>query len=109
MLGVVTVPEFYRSRLAAEKAVFLRVLRALPADRMDYRPHERSPTAAEVVRTMVAEVQGCSNLIDRGRIDWKPPAPRTRDEMIADWEQAYEGLVERAAHVDEAGWGKPGR
>jgi uncharacterized damage-inducible protein DinB len=103
-----TVREFFRSRLDAEKPTFLRVLRALPADRMDYRPHEKSPSAAEIVRTMVAELQGCSSLIDRGRIDWSPPAPRARDAMIADWERAYGDLVSRAAELDEAGWGKPG-
>jgi hypothetical protein len=83
-----TLQEFLRSRLEAEKPTFLRVLRALPADRMDYRPHERSPSAAEIVRTMVAELQGCTHLIDRGRIDWSPPAPRDRDAMIGDWERA---------------------
>jgi uncharacterized damage-inducible protein DinB len=104
-----TLQEFLRSRLEAEKPTFLRVLRALPADRMDYRPHERSPSAAEIVRTMVAELQGCTHLIDRGRIDWSPPAPRDRDAMIGDWERAYADLTSRVAAIDEAGWGKPGK
>jgi len=105
----VTIQEFYRSRLESEGPVFLRVLRALPADRMDYRPHEKSPSAAEIVRTMVAELQGCTHLVDRGRIEWSPPAPRKRDEMIADWERAYAELASRAAQLDEAGWIKPGK
>jgi uncharacterized damage-inducible protein DinB len=99
--------EFFRARLEAEKPGFLKVLRALPADRMEYRPHERSPSAAEIVRTMTAELSACCDGVDRGRIEWAPPAPRSRDEMIADWERSYAGLAERVEKVDEGAWQRP--
>jgi hypothetical protein len=44
-----TIREFLESRRKAEYPVFIKVLKALPKDRLDYRPHERSPSAAEIV------------------------------------------------------------
>ena len=41
-----TPREFYLERRRAEVPIFLRVLNALPADRLAYKPHDRSPSAA---------------------------------------------------------------
>ena len=38
-----TMREFLESRHKAEYPIFVKVLKALPKERFDYRPHERSP------------------------------------------------------------------
>jgi hypothetical protein len=40
-----TTRELYLERRRAEQPVFLRLLKAVPFDRLDYKPHERSPSA----------------------------------------------------------------
>jgi uncharacterized damage-inducible protein DinB len=99
--------EFFASRLKAEAGGFRKMLEALPADRMPYRPHPKSPSAAEVLRTMAAELEACVHAIDRGAVEWNPPEPKTRDEMRAQFDRAYGDLTARLEKVDDAGWAKP--
>ena len=41
--------EFFCKRHRVEFPTFKKVLEAMPIDRFDYRPHERSPSALELV------------------------------------------------------------
>ena len=49
--------EFYLHRQRAELPAFMRVLRALPSDRLDYKPHERSPSAGQIVWLITGELK----------------------------------------------------
>jgi hypothetical protein len=49
--------EFFLSRRQAELPAFRRVFEALPEERLDYRPHPGSPSAAQIVSTMVNELR----------------------------------------------------
>jgi uncharacterized damage-inducible protein DinB len=96
--------EFFRTRRQAELPAFLRVLDALPRDRSDYKPHERSPSAAQIVGTLVSELRACCELVDTGRIEWNPAPPKGLDEMVADFERHHADLDARLTRLDEAGW-----
>jgi uncharacterized damage-inducible protein DinB len=99
--------EFFRARLDAEAGGFKKMLDALPAERMEYRPHPKSPSAAEVVRTLSAELQACVDAIDRGQVEWNPSKPASRDEMLAQWDRAYADVTARLQKLDDAAWQKP--
>ena len=51
-----TLREFYLERRRAEVPVFIRVLKSLPADRLSYKPHDRSPSAEQLVWTLTSEL-----------------------------------------------------
>ena len=51
-----TLREFYLERRRAEVPVFTRVLKSLPADRLSYKPHDRSPSAEQLVWTLTSEL-----------------------------------------------------
>ena len=99
--------EFFKSRVQAEAKGFQKVLDALPAERMEYRPHPRSPSAAEVMRTMAGELAACVDAIDRGKVEWNPPPPTSRDDMRARWDRAHADLTARLERVDDAAWARP--
>lgn len=99
--------EFFKSRVKAEAKGFKKVFDALPADRLEYRPHPKSPTAAEVVRTMSAEFGACVDAIDHGKVQWNPAPPKSRDDMVAAWDKSFADLGERLEKVDDAGWARP--
>jgi uncharacterized damage-inducible protein DinB len=99
--------EFFGSRLQAEAKGFQKVLQALPADRMEYRPHPKSPSAAEILRTMSAELGACVDAIDRGQVEWSPHPPTSREDMLARWDQALSDLTARLERLDDAGWERP--
>ncbi len=100
--------EFYEARRKAERDVFLRVLRALP-DKLDYRPHERSPTAAQIVATLVFEHAACCDLVATGKAEWKPGTVTTVAEAAADFERYWDELSGQASRLDDAGWVKNGQ
>ena len=100
--------EFYVARREAEYGAFTRVLDALPKDKFDYRPHERSPSAREVVWTLGRETRACCEIIDSGRTDWRhEDAPRDPAEVVAAFHQHYTALGKRAATLDDAAWQRP--
>lgn len=45
--------EFYKARFEVENSLTRGVLKAIPADKLDYRPHERSPSTGQIAWTIV--------------------------------------------------------
>jgi uncharacterized damage-inducible protein DinB len=100
-----TTRGFLESRRKAEYPVFVNVLNALPLGRFDYRPHERSPSAAEIVWTLARETHACCDLIDNGRVNWTaPPRPPTPETLLRTFHDHYSALDDRVRRLDEAGW-----
>ncbi len=102
-----TLREFLQARRKAEYPVFLSVLRALPTGQFDYRPHERSQSAREIVWTLAREAQACCELIDNGLVNWLPePAPADPEAIFSAFEMQYAALDERMQRLDEDRWRK---
>jgi uncharacterized damage-inducible protein DinB len=103
-----TNQEFLTSRRKAEYPAFIKVLKALPAERFDYRPHERSPSAAQIVWTLAREAQACCEIVDNSRVNWTeehPPADPA--SIISAFERQYQALSDRLERLNEGGWREP--
>ena len=102
--------EFCRSRRKTELPAFVRVLKALPQGRLDYRPDPKARTAAELASVLVAEEAALVALLDTGTIQWKedPPAQSVA-EIVAAFERNAAAVDERLARLDDSGWEKKGR
>ena len=99
--------QFFLERRKAELPVFLKVLRALPADRLDYRPHERSPSAEQLVWTLANELRSCVEAATEGRTEWRiEPAPGL-DQMLEIFEQTYQELIRIVEAMDDQAWERP--
>lgn len=99
--------EFLQSRREAEYPVFIKVLKALPQDRFDYRPHERSPSAAELVWTLALETKACCDLVDNGRMNWKPvPPPADPNAILTAFQEHCVALDDRLQRMNDASWQK---
>lgn len=100
-----TVLEFLRSRRKAEYPVFVKVLKALPIHRFDYRPHEKSQSAAEIIWTLGMEGQACCEMIDKGCVNWVPqPAPSDPQVVLSTFHEYYSALDNRIERLDENRW-----
>src|SRR4051794_37239274 len=100
-----TMREFLESRRKAEYPVFVKVLRALPTTRFDYRAHERSPSTAEIVWTLTRETKACCDLIDAGRVNWTAePPPPDPETIMAAFQRHYAALDDRISRMDENDW-----
>jgi hypothetical protein len=107
--------EFFIRRWSQEHPAFVDVCRALPADRLDYRPHPGSRSAGELVALLVSLQKGCVELCETGRssyssgLRWHPNGGiSVLDEMIASYEMHHRALAEKLMSLDDAAWNRPG-
>ena len=101
--------EFFQARRKAEKEIFLRVLRAIPEGKLDYKPHERSPTALQILTTLVAEHDSCARLAATGKTSFSPVPLKSVAEAVAAFERNWDELDRSVAAMDESAWNKSGQ
>ena len=101
--------EFFQQRWKTEKLLFSRMIKALPGDRLDYKPHERSRTAAGIALGMAREADGLAEIIEKGDLEWTSGAPETvtGPELVAIWEKAAARLSAAVERLDDATWAAP--
>jgi uncharacterized damage-inducible protein DinB len=90
-----------------EQPKFDRVFEALSPNRLDYRPHPQSRSAAEMVTLLAREQEILCGMIDRGEVDFKATGAEDFDEMLALWKKSTNELRNRLKTLDEAGWARP--
>jgi len=104
------IREYFSECFEAEKPKFLRVFRALPADKCGYRPHERSQCASDLVWMLARELEDACVLLKNGEVDFKMlPAPATVGESIATYEKNAAELEHLLKASSDAAWEKPAK
>jgi uncharacterized damage-inducible protein DinB len=99
--------EFCIARRKSELPAFVRVLKAVPQGRLDYRPDPKARTAAELAWILAAEEEALLALLDKGAVEWKDAKPPARiDEIVATFERSAAAVNERLGRLDEGGWEK---
>ena len=106
-----TSKEQFLTTLDREFATTLRVLRAFPADKVEYRPGPTAKTARELAWTFALErglaLRVWNDEFSQGMISGSPPAPpETWDALIAAIEKSqeeYRAVVEGASEEDLGG------
>ena len=96
-----TLRDFYLKRAKAEFPVFLKVLRALPED-LSYKPHDRSPSAEQLVWTVTNELKALIDVCGTGKSEWEDIKPPSRDDMIRMFEEWSTELLDKVAALDDA-------
>src|SRR5919205_3740908 len=96
-----TLRDFYLKRAKREFPVFLKVLKALPSD-LSYKPHDRSPSAEQLVWTLTNEMKALVDVIDTGKSEWEDTKPPSLNEMIEMYEKWSAELLEKAEALDDA-------
>src|SRR5205814_2719119 len=87
--------EVFIIRWEHEYPGFARVFKALPADRLDYRPHPHSRSAGDLVALLVSSQRGCIELCKNRKsmyngIHWDEPKGYGRlDEMLRAYEDEH--------------------
>ena len=99
-----TIREFYLKRREAEVPVFMKVLRAIPTDKIGYKPADRSPSTEQLVWTLTGELKACLDIIAEGKAEWKHVQPPPLNEMIALFEQWSNELTDAVSKMDDAAW-----
>jgi uncharacterized damage-inducible protein DinB len=86
--------------------IFLRVLKELPTDTVAYKPHERSPTAQQLVWILTSELKACIDVATQNKAEWQSlPAPPL-SEMVRLFEQWSNELIDCVSKMDEGSWNR---
>lgn len=99
-----TSREFFVERRRAEHPVFMKVLEAIPASGMSYRPHERSPSTEQLVWTLTNELRSCLGAAKEFRGEWNTEPAPSLEEMVSLFARWSNELTDVVARMDDASW-----
>ncbi len=84
-----------------EHRTTMNVLRAIPADQLGFRPHERNMTAGELAWHIATAQLHIAQCVALGRFELRlftaAPAPATIEEIVAGCESQYQQTCEALA------------
>jgi uncharacterized damage-inducible protein DinB len=102
--------EFFIQRWEQEYSAFIRVFKALPANRLDYRPHPASRSAGQLVALLVSAQKNCIQLCKNRKslysgLRWQEPTTLgTQNQMISAYEHDHDTLAVQLHSLDDNGW-----
>ena len=79
-----------------EHRTTMNVLQALPADKLDFKPHERHWTAAQLAWHIATSQYVVARIVAAGRFEMEPqtPAPASLQEIVDGAENCYQKACE---------------
>ena len=99
--------EFCTARRKAERPAFIRVLKAIPNERSDYRPDPKARTAIELAWLLALCEEALLNLVSTGVTEWKESAPSANLATIIESYERNSGEVnERMERLEPSAWEK---
>jgi uncharacterized damage-inducible protein DinB len=102
-----TTREFFIKQFKAERPKFVKVIRALPDGKLDYKPHERSSAAGGIAWFLVLELRALVDMVKNHENHWQQsPAPKTVAEIATEYDKAAGEMETLLASTDEASWAK---
>ena len=104
-----TDKEFFVATIKAEAPKFENVLKALPADKLDWKPDPKARSAMELAGTIAAETAMFPEFLKAGMIDLSAESvpSKTLDEAVAKMAQAFADMQAIAAGMTDADWASP--
>ena len=87
----------------------LKILKALPADKVDLKPSEKSKTAKDLAWTFVGEEGVIIDGVCKGKVDFTniPPPPPTLQEIITKYETSHTTNVNKVKALTDAELNSP--
>ena len=101
--------QFFAKRLKGEIPGFLKVIRALPEEKLDYRPHEKNTPAGALAWQIACEMASLPDVIEKGIIDYRQKECPALADIAATFETAANQVVERASAVSDEVWKGPAK
>jgi uncharacterized damage-inducible protein DinB len=101
--------EFYRERHAVETPLTLEVLRALPANKLAYKPHEQSSSAEAILWTVVRGLITRNEVAAIGEAELTAGPAQSYRTMLAQFEGLSSALANKLGHLTQARWKQTAR
>jgi len=105
--------DFFIRRWSVEYPVFVDICKALPPDKLDYRPHRGSRSAGELVALLVSLERSCVDLCESGggsynsKLHVHPDGRQAAlEEMVASYQKHHAALAEKLLGMDDLIWNR---
>jgi uncharacterized damage-inducible protein DinB len=101
-----TEKEMFLTTWEREFQTTAKVLKAMPQDKIDLKPSEKSKTAKDLAWMFVAEEGVLIDGVCKGTIDFAglPAAPSTMTEIIATYEKNHNAYVNKVKRLTDEEW-----
>src|SRR5688572_24270612 len=102
--------EFFATCLERETPIFMRVFRAIPDGKLDYRPHEKNTAAGDLIFQMEQEMTSLVDIFETGEVNMGPSKrPDSIEEMASNFERSAKAVAEKARAVSDERWKGPAK
>ena len=99
--------EHFTKQFKVERGKFASVIRAMPGDKLDYKPHERNSSAGDIAWFLVLELQTLVDLAKTFEHQWtQTPNPKSVEAIASAYEKAADEMEKVLATTDDAAWEK---
>jgi uncharacterized damage-inducible protein DinB len=101
-----TDKEFFAETVASEIPRFEKVLKALPQDKLDYKPDPKSRSAMELAATIAGESMMFPEILKSGMIDLSAEQSplKTVDELVGAMKKGLGDAQTAASAMSDADW-----
>jgi uncharacterized damage-inducible protein DinB len=98
-----TEKEMFLQSWEREFQTTLKVLKAYPTNKLDFKPHERSRSAKELAWTFTIEEEAMVGGAVKGQMDFEnlPKPPATFPEIIKAYENSHRQMVEKVKKLSD--------
>jgi uncharacterized damage-inducible protein DinB len=101
--------EFYKSRFQIENNLTRNILRAIPPDKLDYQPHERSPSTGQIAWTIVRGLYIRFNMASEGCSDVVGDPPPALAEILERFEDTSRRHIAQLESFPAEQWTRVGQ
>lgn len=99
-----TNKEFFIKCWNSECPTTVNVIKSLPADKLDYKPHEKSRTARELVSHLVGHNLGIAELANDGKITVEDSAFTSLEDSAAQFEKLNAEASDKLQSMSDKDW-----
>jgi hypothetical protein len=101
--------EFYKDRFQIENNLTRNILRSIPPDKLDYRPHERSPSTGQIAWTIVRGLYIRVDMASDGVSDVIRDPPPGLAEILRRFEETSRRHIEQLQSFPPEQWTRVGQ
>jgi len=104
-----TNAQYFVTRWESEQKAFRNVLAAIPKDKLDYRPHERSTSAGDLAWQLAVEQNDFAELLEHSKTAYIPGKRPPGEDFVSAWDNATVEVRKRLQNIDPAKWDGPAK
>lgn len=101
------IKEYLVELVEGETPAFVRVFEALPEDKLDWKPDEKSKTAGQLASMIAEEIGHIATILEKGDLPYDPTATKqfaSTKEMVDTFKAGAEAVKTQLGVISDENW-----